>query len=446
MMKVGRLSGATKGGRQVSSAHLQKVDGTFLPPSPPPKVGGFTLLEKVYDGSISTVFKARQDRLGRLVALKLLAEVPPPADVILERFNRAAYVIAQTVHSNLPVLYESGTADGYHYAALEFVAGQSAQEMVYQRGRLSERRATYIGWQAARALAALHDKGIIHRNVKPKNILVDASGKVCLVGLGLAKCDAACFSRHLDARTIGTPHFMAPEMIRGNCTDPRSDLYSLGATLYALVTGRPPFDQGAPAAVMAKHLYEAPPRLKSLQPELTPEFVELVEQLLVKDPARRLGSAREASERLERLAQRFARERAEGWPASGPEPSLRKRTFMGPLALWAGAALLTLAAGAILCGMALWRLTGSTEVPALAPAVAPEADSLERTAFEELTRREAVFAAQPRVGLDAWQDYLQRHPDASAERRCLAHMQIERLRERLRRAPSHGDAARDLDF
>jgi serine/threonine-protein kinase len=415
-----------------------------LPPAPPPKVGGFTLLEKVYDGSISAVYKARQDRLGRLVALKLLAEVPPPTDVILERFNRAAYVTAQVVHSNLPVLYESGTADGYHYAALEFVPGQSAQEMVYQRGRLSERRATRMGWQVARALAELHDKGIVHRNVKPKNILVDASGKVCLVGLGLAKCDAACFSRHLDARTIGTPHFMAPEMIRGNCTDPRSDLYSLGATLYTLVSGRPPFDQGAPAAVMARHLYESPPSLKRLQPELTPEFAELVEQLMVKDPARRLGSAREASERLELLAQRLVKERADGGPVPGPAPSPRRRGFMGPLAMLMGAALMALAAGAILCSVALWRITGSVEMQA--PVAAPEADSVERKAFEELTQREAVFATQPQAGLDAWQDYLQRYPDAPPERRCLARMQVERLRERSNRSRRPVDNGRDLDF
>jgi serine/threonine-protein kinase len=400
----------------------------------------------VYDGSISTVYKARQDRLGRLVALKLLTEYPPPADVILERFNRAAYVTAQAVHSNLPVLYESGTADGYHYAALEFVTGQSAQEMVYQRGRLSERRATHIGWQVARALAALHDKGIIHRNVKPKNILVDGSGKVCLVGLGLAKCDAACFSRHLDARTIGTPHFMAPEMIRGNCTDPRSDLYSLGATLFALVAGRPPFDQGAPAAVMAKHLYEAPPSLKSLQPDLSNEFIDFVEQLMVKDPARRLGSAREAAERLENLAQRFNKERVEGWPAPGPVQTLRRRASMGPLALLIGAALMALSAGAVLCGIALWRMTGHSELPPPAPLTTPEAAPAEQMAFEQLTQREAVFATKPELGLQAWQDYLQRYPDASAERRCLGRMQVERLRERMNRAQRQGDTGRDLDF
>ena len=430
----------------MSSAHLKKVDDSAsLPSTPPPKVSGFTLLEKVYDGSISSVYKARQDRLGRLVAIKLLPEYPPPADVILERFNRAAYVTAQAVHSNLPVMYESGTADGYHFTALEFVSGQSAQELVYQRGHLSERRATHIGWQVARALAALHEKGIIHRNVKPKNILVDASGKVCLIGLGLAKCDAACFSRHLDARTIGTPHFMAPEMIRGDCTDPRSDLYSLGATLFALATGRPPFDQGAPAAVMAKHLYEPPPSLKSLRPEISSEFVELIEALMAKEPGQRIGSAREAAERLERLSRRYAKERQGRWHALG-DVSPRRRGTIGPLIALIAAALITLSAGAVLCGVALYRLTGPTQTPPAAPVVVPAEPSEELAAFEQLANREATFATKPDLGLSAWQDYLQRYPNAPAERRMLAKQQINRLRARMNQSQRSSGTNRDLDF
>jgi len=429
----------------MSSAHLKKVDSASLPPSPPPKVGGFTLLEKVYDGSISSVYKARQDRLGRLVAIKLLPEYPPPADVILERFNRAAYVTAQAVHSNLPVMYESGTADGYHYTALEFVAGQSAQELVYQRGQLSERRTTHIGWQVARALAALHEKGIIHRNVKPKNILVDASGKVCLIGLGLSKCDAACFSRHLDARTIGTPHFMAPEMIRGDCADPRSDMYSLGATLFALVTGRPPFDQGAPAAVMAKHLYEPPPALKSLRPDLSNGFIEFVERLMAKDPGQRIGSAREAAERLERLSLRFSKDLQNHWQAA-PAGSYRKRLSVGPLIALLAAALLALSAGAVLCGMALWRLGDPPAAVPTAPADGPGQPSEEQATFEQLAEREAIFSAKPELGLNSWKDYLRRYPDAPAERRFLARMQVERLRERMDRMHRDGQSTRELDF
>lgn len=430
---------------EMSSAHLQKIDPPSVPPPLPAKVGGFTLLERVYDGSISSVFKARQDRLGRIVALKLVSEYPPPPDVILERFNRAAYVTAQAVHSNLPVLYESGTVDGYHYAALEYVAGQSTQELIYQRSRLSERRATHIGWQVARALAALHEKGIIHRNVKPKNILVDAAGKVCLVGLGLAKCDAACFSKHLDARTIGTPHFMAPEMIRGDCTDPRSDLYSLGATLFAMVTGRPPFDQGAPAAVMAKHLYEAPPSLRTLQPELSSDFVQLIERLMVKDPGQRLSSAREAADQLERLALRFAKERKEG-PHSAPVQPVPSRLTTPSLLLivLCAAVMLVFAVGATLCGVALWRM--SSPAQPVGPAAQPERSDAELAAFEHLADRETLFASQPELGLNAWKDYLQRYPDAPAERRFLARMRVEHLQATLDRARPRSESVREFDF
>ena len=323
-----------------------------------PQVSGFTLLEKIYEGTVCTVFKARQDRLGRLVALKLLPEWPPPNDVALERFNRSVYVSSQVVHANLPVLFESGTRDGYHLVAQEFIPGRTLQKILDENGRVTEHRAILLGLQVAQALEALHARNIIHRNVKPKNLLIEPSGKVKLVGAGLAKLPGSVPSaKNLDERTLGTPHYMAPEMIRGCCTDARCDLYALGVTLYVLVTGKPLFGKGIPAAIMAKHLYEQPKPVRELAPDISPEFAELVTQLLIKCPKARISSAKEVVERLEKLAARPEPYVTPGKSAkpdekseSAPAAKLSAAWQSIPAVIWAFA-LLGMATLALLAGV-----------------------------------------------------------------------------------------------
>lgn len=283
-----------------SASGLQSTSGS-TPKLELPRVAGYTLVEMLNEGSVCTLYKARQERMGRTVALKLLPEWPPPREVTLERFNRSTYVLAQVVHPNLPVLYDTGTSDGFHYAALEFIGGRTLQDMLAERGKFSERRAAAIALQIARALAALQQKGIVHRNLKPRNVMVEPDGRVRLVGLGLAKCEAACFAKHLDEHTIGTPHFMAPEMIRGNCNDPRSDFYALGVTMYVMAAGHPPFERGVPAAVMAKHLYEQPQPLRALRPEFSESYEKLAMRLLKKCPDERLANPKDVVRRLEHL-------------------------------------------------------------------------------------------------------------------------------------------------
>ena len=418
-----------------------------------PRVAGYTLLKKLSESSVCSIYKARQDRLGRIVALKLLPEFPPPCDVALERFNRAAYVGAQLVHANLPVLYETGTADGYYFAALEYVHGRSLQDVLAERERVSERRAIVIGLQTARALAALHEKGIAHRNLKPKNMLVDDEGRVRVIGLGLAKCEAACFSKNLDTQTIGTPHYMAPEMIRGNCTDPRSDLYSLGVTLYVMVAGQPPFAKGIPAAVMAMHLYEQARPLHECRPDLSRDFVTLVEELMAKPLESRLGSAREAVRRLERLAALQAREipAALASPPRGPAlwPAAKFERLWGTAAIFLGSLLAVFLLGMALFGAYLWLTTKpvtpvAPQPPAGANALqmeaAPAPDRLgaplapgvvstpqgqaearaipeQELEFVRLKELDEVFRRDPARGVREWETYLRAFPRVSASQR-----------------------------
>lgn len=431
-----------------------------------PRVAGYTLLDKLYESSVCSIYKARQDRLGRTVCLKLLPEFPPPCDVAFERFNRAAYVGAQVVHTNLPVLYETGTADGYHYCALEYISGVSLQDLLVQRGRLSERRAVWIGLQAARALTALHEKGVVHRNLKPKNILVESNGRVRLVGLGLSKCDAACFSKHLDAQTIGTPHYMAPEMIRGRYTDPRSDLYSLGVTMYVMASGNPPFPKGMPAAVMAKHLYESPRSLRAAQPELSKEFAEFVDELMVKNPDDRVASAREAVRKLERLA---ARHNYDDLCFAGAPRTLRDkpaendwRALLKPFGVFFGSLI-----GVFLVGMAIFGVytsmrdryvkpsavpaspistkpvaapqtevtfaapTGPAEQPPV-PALevpAPKATGAREAEYKRLKDLEPVYRRDAWRGVREWERFLRLYPDANEAMRAEAETRVRFFRQ-----------------
>jgi serine/threonine protein kinase len=271
-----------------------------------PRISGFTILEHLHEGSHSSIYKARQDRLGRVVAIKLVPEWPPPTDVALERFNRAAYVCAHTPNPGLCTLFDTGAKDGYYYATYSYLDGQTLQRLLGMVGQVDEGVAIQIGLQIARTLNALHTNQICHRNVKPKNIFLENTGNVRLIGLGLASCKSAFFSPHLDTHAIGTPHFMAPEMIKGVCSDTRSDLYSLGVTLYVILAGRPPYDRGIPAVVMSRHLTDTPVSLKEIRPDISSKLVGLIDGLMVKDPARRIQTAADAVAQFEALARKTA--------------------------------------------------------------------------------------------------------------------------------------------
>ncbi len=413
-----------------------------------PKLSGFTILRTLHSSSVCTVYKARQDRLGRLVALKVLPEIPAPTDLALERFNRAAYAGAQVVHPNLPAFYEIGTQDGFHYAVLEYVHGWTLQDLLDRRKRLAEHRAVSVALQTAKALAALHGRGIVHRNLKPKNIMVGTDGHTRLAGLGLAKCDAICFSHRLDAKTIGTPHYMAPEMIRGHTTDPRSDLYALGVTLYTMATGHPPFERGIPAAVMAQHIYKHVPDVRSLRTDFSESYARLTEKLLVKDPGKRIQSAHEAVRWLEQL------ERRESDGAS-KEPLSLSGTLKN-VAVFMSAMVLVLLFGLASIGIvySFWPpYANMPEVPAQTQVEKPSNPQPRQTVqprsrapqkarqtftffesneeYQRLHSMDGMFEADPQLGIETWKRFLQQFPDAKGIHRENARRSIQRFRKQL---------------
>jgi serine/threonine-protein kinase len=226
------------------------------------QIPGYQLLGKLGRGAMATVYKARQLSLDRTVAVKVLPKRLSENPEFVDRFYKEGKAAARLSHNNIVQAIDVGsTPEGYHYFAMEYVEGRTLYDMMQpppegEGHSFSEAEALDIIIQITEALAHAHERGLIHRDVKPKNILLTPQGVAKLTDLGLARATDDKEAAESEAgKAYGTPYYISPEQIRGEVDiDFRSDLYSLGATMYHLVTGRPPFDGDTPSAVMHKHL------------------------------------------------------------------------------------------------------------------------------------------------------------------------------------------------
>ena len=248
------------------------------------RLGAYVIESRIAAGGMGVVYRAKDVTLDRLVALKVLA-AGSTADA-RQRFLREVQVVAGLVHPNVVALYAAGEEQGHAYAAMELLPGSLAHELS-RRGRLPWREALAAARDTCRGLEAGWMRGIVHRDVKPSNLLRDDRGGVKVADFGLAKD----ISRELDltaaGMVLGTPLYVSPEQAAGRRADFRADLYSLGATLFHLLTGRPPFSADTPLELIVRHAVEPPPRLAD---EFPGGVRALVARLLEKDPARRADS------------------------------------------------------------------------------------------------------------------------------------------------------------
>lgn len=252
------------------------------------KIGNYEILSKLGQGGMGAVFKAKHASTGKIVALKVL---PPrlakdPAFVV--RFQREAEAAGKLHHPNIVQGIEVGQSpEGYHYLVMEFVDGRSVQKILREKGFLPEAEALNLALQVAKALDHAAQSRIVHRDIKPDNILVTADGVAKLSDLGLAK-DVVDTSLTVTGAALGTPLYMSPEQARGERTvDTRSDIYSLGATLYHMVTGEPPFQGETAAVIITKHLESRVPSPKEKRPELSDGICLIIEKMLAKNQADR---------------------------------------------------------------------------------------------------------------------------------------------------------------
>jgi serine/threonine protein kinase len=259
------------------------------------KIPGYKIMGKLGAGAMATVFKAKQLSLDRVVAIKVLPRKFTQNPQFIERFYAEGRAAAQLNHPNIVQAYDVGKAGEYHYFVMEFVDGRTVYDDIVKHKRFSEPEAIDIVIQIAEALAHAHDKGLIHRDVKPKNIMINKEGVAKLADMGLARAISDKEAAEAEAgKAFGTPYYISPEQIRGEMSvGPTTDLYSLGATLYHMVTGNVPFDGKNPSAVMHKHLKAdlVPP--DHVNPKLSAGISEVIEMMMLKDARKRHASAKD---------------------------------------------------------------------------------------------------------------------------------------------------------
>lgn len=270
-----------------------KSGSTSAPPSWMGKrVGRFRLVGLLGQGAMGRVFRADDTMLRRQVALKVLPKTVKRGQrtVEAERLIREARAAATLEHPNAVQVYEVNEVGGVYYIAMELVEAGSLRELVEGQGPIDYVRASQLAAEAADALGHAHSIGIVHRDVKPANLLLSRTGRVKVADFGLARVEDASDLSTFLAESVGTPQFVAPEILQGVAATGKSDMYSLGATLWYLLTGKPPFEAGTTEELLNKHINSQLPNLKKLRPDLPDGLVRAINTALAKDPSRRHGT------------------------------------------------------------------------------------------------------------------------------------------------------------
>ncbi len=257
------------------------------------QIPGYVVQSKLGAGAMAAVFKAKQLSLDRIVAIKVLPRKFGNNRQFIERFYAEGRAAAQLNHPNIVQAYDVGQAGEFHYFVMEYVDGQTVHDLITQNKRFNEAEALDIIINVADALRHAHEKGLIHRDVKPKNIMFTPQGVTKLADLGLARAiddkEAAMAEK---GKAYGTPYYISPEQIRGELNiGPQADIYSLGATLYHMVTGNVPFNGKNPTEVMQKHLKTPLVPPDHVNPKLSAGISEVIEMMMAKSRRQRYKNA-----------------------------------------------------------------------------------------------------------------------------------------------------------
>ena len=263
--------------------------------------GRYMIIRKLGSGGMANVYLAADQELGRRVAIKILDDRHARDDQFVERFRREAQNAAGLSHPSIVSIYDRGEAEGTYYIAMEYVEGRTLKELLVARGPSPLGIAIDYTRQILSALRFAHRNGIVHRDIKPHNVIVDSEGRVKVMDFGIARAGAA--SQMTEAGSIiGTAQYLSPEQARGAPVDQTSDLYSTGIVLYELLTGTVPFNGETPVEIAMKHLSQVPAPPSTHRPEIPRDLDYVALRALAKDPADRYHSAEEMDSDLERIA------------------------------------------------------------------------------------------------------------------------------------------------
>src|SRR3989449_7307237 len=261
--------------------------------------GRYRIQRKLGAGGMADVYLAEDQELGRRVAIKILNSRHGNDDQFIERFRREAKNAAALNHPNIVSIYDRGEAEDTYYIAMEFLDGRTLKELIVGRGAAPINVAVEYARQILSALRFAHRHGIVHRDIKPHNVLVDAEGRVKVTDFGIARAGT---SQMTEAGSIvGTAQYLSPEQARGSPVDQRSDVYSLGIVLYELLTGTVPFTGDTPVEIAMKHLSEVPVPPSELRDDVPDDLDLVVLRALAKDPEDRYQTAEEMNADLARI-------------------------------------------------------------------------------------------------------------------------------------------------
>ncbi|MDP9379185.1 MAG: protein kinase, partial [Chloroflexota bacterium] len=258
----------------------------------------YQILERVGQGGAAEVYKAIDTRLSRVVAIKLLCDSYSGDPSFVARFEREAWAAALLSHPNIARVYDYDRSDGSHFITMEYVPGPNLKEYLSDRGPLPEHQSREFACQLLKGLGAAHEAGLVHRDMKPQNVLLSPDGTLKITDFGIAKAmgDSGITEPGI---AFGSPHYISPEQVCGDEATPRSDLYAVGVMLYEMLSGKPPFDGENPVKIASAHVFDQPASLHQIAPHVSGEMAEVVTRAMAREPQERY---RDATQMLEALA------------------------------------------------------------------------------------------------------------------------------------------------
>ena len=252
--------------------------------------GRYRLLGKLGFGGMATVYLAEDGTLGRNVAIKILAERYVSDEGFVERFRREAQAAARLNHPNIVAIYDRGEAEGTSYIAMEYLDGQTLKDVIRERGPMPPADAIDDALQILSAVGFAHQHGVVHRDIKPQNVMCASDGRLKVTDFGIARAGASQMTEV--GSIIGTAQYLSPEQARGQQVGPQSDLYSVGIVLYEMLTGEVPFDGDSAVAIAMKQVSDQPLPPSRIVPTIPPSLEQVVLRALAKDPTLRYQTRR----------------------------------------------------------------------------------------------------------------------------------------------------------
>ncbi|MDK2821086.1 MAG: eukaryotic-like serine/threonine-protein kinase [Clostridia bacterium] len=355
----------------------------------------YEILRELGSGGMAQVYQGQDQLLNRSVTIKILKEQYAEDKDFLARFQSEAQAVASLSHPNVVSIYDVGQEDGLHYLIMEYVEGRSLKDLITEKAPLPPGEAIEIALQICDALEHAHENGVVHRDIKPHNILITREGRVKVTDFGIAQAVSEATLSYNKGTLLGSVHYLSPEQARGGITGPTADIYSLGIVLYEMLTGELPFEGDTPVSIAIKHIQETPRSIREINPDIPPSLERVVMRTLEKDPERRYPKASDLRSELQAIKNVLDEDDYSTKVLTPVDSSELNTNSQQPKRrrprAWAWVLLtlffLGLAGGGLWAGISYYLLVGETQVPSVT----------ELTEKEALTRL-AKFGLKGKVG------------------------------------------------